>query len=166
MLRVIKYPNKILRQKAKPVVDFDDDLKNLAEQIAELMHEDDGIGLAALQVDKNKRLFVVGNKTGSGYQAYVNPEISFFSKAKQVEEEGCLSLPLIFGLVSRAKKIHLKYQDLQGKVHKEKIKGFPAVVIQHELDHLDGVLFIDRAEKITQGEHLLENLKKSDVKTS
>ena len=166
MLKVIKYPNKTLRQKAKPVVDFDDDLKNLAQQMADLMHEDDGIGLAAPQVNINKRLFVIGDKLGNGYQAYVNPEISFFSKAKQVEEEGCLSLPLIFGLVSRAKKIHLKYQDLQGKVHKEKIKGFSAVVIQHELDHLDGVLFIDRAEKITQGENLLENLKKSDAKTS
>lgn len=75
-------------------------------------------------------------------------------------EEGCLSLPKIFGLVRRAKKIHVKYQDADGLSHKEKLSGLEAIVLQHELDHLDGILFIDRAENITKGQDILDSLKK------
>jgi peptide deformylase len=159
MLNIVKYPNKILRQIAKPIAVFDDDLAKLAANMAEVMYADDGIGLAGPQIDLSKRILVIGHSDGKSYKVYINPEITFSSKDFISTEEGCLSLPKIFGLVSRAKKIRLKYQDLTGKVHKEKAKGFPAVVLQHEIDHLNGVLFIDRASEITQGQDILDQLK-------
>ena len=156
MLKIVTHPNKVLRQIAKPIANFDDDLKKLAQDMAEIMHDDDGIGLAAPQVGLSQRLIVVGDN--HGHKAYINPEITYTSKNTAVTEEGCLSLPKIFGLVERPKKIHLKYQDLTGKIYKEKIKGFTATVIQHEIDHLNGILFIDKASEITQGQDILEQL--------
>lgn len=159
MLKIAKYPDPILRKTAKPISDFNDDLKKLAADMAEAMYNDDGIGLAAPQISQSLRLVIVG--TGHGqYMAYVNPEISFFSKEKISTDEGCLSLPKIFGTVVRSKKIHIKYYDLNGKLKKEKIKGMGAIVLQHEIDHLNGILFIDRAEKIIEGQELLDSLKK------
>jgi len=159
MLKIAKYPETILRKSSKPIRDFNADLKKLAEDMAKIMYEDDGIGLAAPQVSLSQRLIVVGSEKGKDYNAYVNPEITFNSKDKATNEEGCLSLPKIFGLVTRAKKIHIKYQDLDGKVHKEKKSGLEAIVIQHEIDHLDGILFIDRATKIVRGQDILDELK-------
>lgn len=158
MLNIAKYPDPILRQTAKPVADFNDELKQLADDMAKVMYEDDGIGLAGPQVSKSMRILVVGLGHGK-YKTYVNPEITFLSKDKHSNEEGCLSLPRIFGKVTRPKKIHIKYQDLDGKVVKEKVKGMDAIVLQHEVDHLDGILFIDRVEEITQGQEILDELK-------
>lgn len=162
MLKIAKYPDPILRKTALSVSkgDFNDDLKKLSEEMAKAMFEDDGIGLAGPQVSESKRIIIVGDGKGDHYDVYINPEISFFSPDKHVNEEGCLSLPGIFGNVSRSKKIHIKYQDLEGNIIKEKVKGLKAIVIQHETDHLDGVLFIDRAEKITKGQDILDSLKK------
>lgn len=159
MLKIITYPNPNLRKTSKKIEVFDDNLKKLASEMAEIMFQDDGIGLAAPQIDKSVRLIVVGNENGHDYKVYVNPEISFSSKNKELNEEGCLSLPKIFGLVRRPKKIHVKYQDLNGQIMKEKLTGLPAVVFQHELDHLDGILFIDRAEEITKGQDILDSLR-------
>ena len=159
MLKIVTYPQTILRRSAKEITDFKAELKTLATEMAKIMYEDDGIGLAAPQVSISQRLVVIGQKDGKSWQAYVNPEITFFSKDKSVNEEGCLSLPKIYGLVKRPKKIHLKYQDLDGIWHKEKIKDFSAIVLQHEIDHLNGILFIDRAEKITHGQEILDELK-------
>jgi len=154
MLKIAKYPDAILRKTAKPVSQFNDDLKKLADDMAKVMYQDDGVGLAAPQVSISQRIFVVGLGDGK-YKVYINPEITFYSKDKAVNEEGCLSFPDIFGDVTRPKKVHIKYQDLDGKKYKEKLKGFEAIVVQHEFDHLNGVLFIDRAEKITRGQALL-----------
>lgn len=159
MLKIATYPQQILRQVAKEVKVFDQELKDLSLAMAKIMYEDDGIGLAAPQVSISKRLIVVGNRDGKSFKAYVNPEITFFSKDKCVNEEGCLSLPKIYGLVQRAKKIHIKYQDLDGNVQKEKIKDFNAIILQHEIDHLNGILFIDRVSKITHGQEILDTLK-------
>ncbi|RJQ33948.1 peptide deformylase [Candidatus Parcubacteria bacterium] len=160
MLKIAKYPQAILRKTAKPISDFNAELKKLAVAMAEVMFADDGIGLAGPQVSQSQRIIVVGDGKGDHYDVYVNPEITFASKEKDTSEEGCLSLPGIFGNVSRPKKIHVKYQDLDGKVVKEKVKGLKAIVIQHEVDHLDGILFIDRAQKITKGQDILDTLKK------
>jgi peptide deformylase len=159
MLKIAIYPQPILRQTAKEITAFNQELKDLAVEMAKIMYEDNGIGLAAPQVSISQKLVVLGDKDNKSFTAYVNPEITFFSRDKVVNEEGCLSFPKIFGLVKRSKKIHLKYQDLDGKLHKVKIKDFTAVVLQHEIDHLNGVLFIDRVEKITEGQDLLEALK-------
>ena len=165
MYKIAKYPEAILRKTAKPVAEFNAELKKLADEMSQIMYQDDGIGLAGPQVSQSKRIIVVGLGSNK-YKAYINPEITFFSKDKTSTEEGCLSLPKIFGMVTRPKKIHLKYQDLQGKIIKEKIKGIDAVVIQHEVDHLNGILFIDRVSKITQGHDILDKLKKQlDDKT-
>ncbi|MBT4349416.1 peptide deformylase [bacterium] len=159
MLKVIKYPNTILRKTAKPIVDFNDTLAKIATDMAEVMFADKGVGLAGPQVGIQQKIILAGNRKNHDYQAYINPKITFSSKSTEIGEEGCLSLPKIFGLVTRAKKIRVKYQDLTGKVHKEKFKGFPAIILQHEIDHLNGVLFIDRATEITQGQDILDQLK-------
>ncbi len=159
MLKISKYPDPILRKRAKIITNFDQALFDLAENMASIMYQDDGIGLAAPQVSESLRLIVVGNEAAQGYKVYVNPEITFRSKDTGISEEGCLSLPKIFGLVRRAKKIHVKYQDLSGKVFKEKLAGLEAIILQHEFDHLEGILFIDRAEKITRGQEILDSLK-------
>jgi len=159
MLKITTYPQSILRRTAKEVEVFNQELKDLATDMAKAMYEDDGIGLAAPQVSISKRLVVLGDKDGKSFKAYVNPDITFCSKDKSVNEEGCLSLPKIYGLVQRAKKIHIKYQNLDGQWQKEKIKDFNAIILQHEVDHLNGILFIDRASKITQGQDLLDVLK-------
>ncbi len=160
MLKIVKYPDPFLRRTAKVVTDFNDDLKKVILEMVEAMYQDDGIGLAAPQIGSQQRLIVVGNSQEKNYHVYINPEISFFSKNKELGEEGCLSLPQIFGLVRRAKKIHVKYQDINGSVNKVKLSGLDAIVLQHELDHLDGILFIDRAESITKGQDILDSLKK------
>jgi peptide deformylase len=160
MLKIVKYPDSFLRRTAKKVVVFDNELIKLSEEMAEIMYQDDGIGLAAPQIGSQQRLIVVGNNQEKKYHVYINPEISFFSKNKELNEEGCLSLPKIFGLVRRSKKIHIKYQDLDGHAHKDKLSGLDAIVFQHELDHLNGILFIDRAEEITKGQSIFDNLKK------
>lgn len=159
MLKIAIYPQPILRRTAKEVKVFDQELKDLATAMAKIMYEDDGIGLAAPQVSLSQRMIVIGDRDGKSFKAYVNPEITFCSKDKSVNEEGCLSLPKIYGLVKRSKKIHVKYQDLDGKWLKEKIKDFNAIILQHEVDHLNGILFIDRVSKITQGQDLLDALK-------
>ena len=109
MFKIAKYPDSILRKTAReiPQGDFNDDLKKMADDMAKVMYEDDGIGLAAPQVSHSIRLIVIGLGHGE-YKTYANPEITFFSKEKTTTDEGCLSLPKIFGNVVRPKKIHIK----------------------------------------------------------
>ncbi|MDQ5938819.1 MAG: peptide deformylase [Patescibacteria group bacterium] len=159
MLKIVKYPDPFLRRTAKKVTDFNDDLKKVVLEMVEAMYQDDGIGLAAPQVGISQRFLVIGKGDNKSHEVYINPEITFFSKNKELGEEGCLSLPQIFGLVRRAKKIHVKYQDINGLTQKVKLSGLDAIVLQHELDHLDGILFIDRAEEITKGQDILDSLK-------
>ncbi len=157
MLEIITYPAKILRTVARPVVVFDDNLANLAANMAEAMLAADGVGLAAVQVDQDLSLFVKREKD-KDYKVFVNPKITYYSSDKEMSEEGCLSIPGVFGILPRSKKIHLKYQDLAGKTHKETIKGFAAIVCQHEVDHLNGVLFVDHVNQLTKGSELWEKM--------
>lgn len=137
---------------------FDDGLRLLSVQMSEAMFSAKGIGLAAPQVNQSIRLMIVA--TGKEkYRVYINPEIIEKSQTTKVGEEGCLSIPNVYGNVERAKKIKVKYQDLNGQWHTDKASGLEAVVIQHEVDHLDGVLFIDRTNDIVQGAELLNNIK-------
>lgn len=153
---IFKYPEPILRKTAKTISVFNDELKQLAQDMVAEMYKSDGVGLAAPQVGISQRLIVVNH--GKEARVYINPEITYFSPDKKVGEEGCLSLPNIFGLVKRSKKIHLKYQDINGQVIREKIKGLDSIILQHEVDHLNGILFIDRAEKIVKGQDILDSL--------
>lgn len=155
-LKTIKIPNKILRQKAQ-VLDLAEvgkpEFQEFLDKFIITMKTEDGIGLAAPQVGIGQRFFAVAMENGA--QIFINPKILFRSWLKEIDEEGCLSVPEVFGLVKRPKTIIVQAFDRQGKKFTMKAKGLAARVIQHEYDHLNGVLFIDKVKKITQGQEKL-----------
>ena len=138
--------NKILRQKSKEVIQFNKELSDLIKDMKKIMEDNNGIGLAAIQVGIPKRVIVceVNNK----FYSFINPVLVKSSPATSIMEEGCLSLPGIFGEVERPEKITIKAMNSRGKTRKVKAFGLLARVIQHEMDHLDGILFIDKAKNI------------------
>jgi peptide deformylase len=138
---VVKYGDPVLREKCTPVTTFNDDLAELVERMGEIMRDANGCGLAAPQVGITQRLFVYD--IGDGIHAVVNPKITR-SKGEQIGEEGCLSLPGLQGEVPRYNEIIVKGVDQFGKSIRIKAEEFEARVIQHEIDHLDGILFIDQ----------------------
>lgn len=147
-LSIVKYPDPVLRAPNAIIDCFDDSLRRLAEEMFEVMYEDDGVGLAAPQVGVNVRMMVF-NETGEKDRrdaevVLVNPRIISSSKDKRVFEEGCLSFPKIYGDVVRPGKVRVKAQDLSGKSFFINIDKFPARIFQHEYDHLQGTLFCDR----------------------
>ncbi len=156
-LTLITVPQPILRHKAKAITTVSADIRILAEQMMVAMHEFKGVGLAAPQINHSIRLIVVTDGK-DGAIPMINPEITFSSKEKMVSEEGCLSVPEVFGTVKRSAKIRYKYTDLNGKKVIGKAKNFEAIVIQHEVDHLNGILFIDKAESIIEGRKKLDTL--------
>jgi peptide deformylase len=152
MLTLVTHEKKELRQPSQPVDVFDADLATLACDMNEIMIAAHGIGLAAPQIGKNIRLIVVKEgETGSAYRAYANPVITFYSRTMTASEEGCLSVPGVYGFVSRSTKVRFTYQDLDGTKHRAKAQGMDAIVLQHEVDHINGTLIIDRDFHVTQG---------------
>jgi len=144
-LKIITIPNPTLRRKAKPVKDVKDpEIQKLIKEMAVTMKEEDGVGLAANQVGKLKRIVTVLLK--DSVLVLVNPQITSSSRKKEVDNEGCLSVPEKFAPVKRSCKIKVKALDSQGKKLRLVAQGLLARVIQHECDHLDGVLFIDKLE--------------------
>lgn len=145
-MKIIAYPHPTLRHKSKPLRRVDDNLHEIVREMFELMYEAKGVGLAANQVDLPFRLFVVNLEAerGKGEElVFINPIVSH-PKGSEEHEEGCLSLPGLYGQVVRPKQVHLTAYNLQGDEIETIATGLFARVIQHELDHLDGVLFIDR----------------------
>jgi len=138
--------NPILRQKSKFVEHLTKEVRDLIIQMKKIMENDNGVGLAAPQINVSQRIIIcnVDNK----FYSFINPEIVKSSKETSSIEEGCLSLPNIYGEVERPEKIILKAIDSDGKKIKLKVFGLLARVIQHEIDHLDGILFIDKAKNI------------------
>lgn len=149
ILDILTNPNPKLRIESEKIdlekIKSKDFLKFCAN-MEETMKEKDGIGLAAPQVGENYRLIVVNSK--DDILCMINPEIKNKSLLKEWDEEGCLSLPNIFGKVKRHKSIKCFYVDKKGNEQKLSAKGLLARVIQHEIDHLDGILFIDKAKDI------------------
>ncbi len=145
-MKIRIYGDPVLRQKAENVAAFDGDLKALAEEMAATMREAEGLGLAANQVGRFLNLFVLDweaiGKPG-GWQAFVNPRILDASGDRLVEE-GCLSLPGIREELTRFEKVRLSAQDLAGNSFEIEAEGLVAQAFQHEVDHLAGILFIDR----------------------
>ena len=146
---VLTFPDPFLKKQAKPVTEFGASLKKLADDMAEAMYENAGIGLAAPQVGEGLRMFVADlsycgpdSETDKNPVAYCNPVIKD-GKGKIVLEEGCLSVPEFRAEVERFEEITLEYQDLNGNPHSIHAEGLFAVCIQHEADHLIGKLFID-----------------------
>ena len=146
-MRVVKYPHPTLRHKSRPLRRVDADLKKTIAEMLDLMYQDKGIGLAANQVDLPYRLFVMNVESDPKAKdrefVFINPVIS--KRRGTVEnEEGCLSFPEIYAPVRRSEKIVLSAYDLSGKEIHYELNGLFARAAQHEADHLDGVLFIDR----------------------
>lgn len=146
LIPVIKIGHPSLRQTAIPVEKFDQELATLVDNMVETMRISEGIGLAAPQVNIMLRLFVIDRKLINEEweaQVYINPEI-IDAQGLESYEEGCLSIPGIRAEVDRPFKIWVKYQTIEGKPIEEEMEGLLARVFQHEYDHLDGILFIDR----------------------
>ena len=140
------YGDPVLRKKALPVEAFDDDLRTLVEDMFELMFEADGIGLAALQINVSRAFLIIGmprENQEAERLFYANPEI-LETRGESAFEEGCLSVPDIREEVIRPEWIRLRYQDIKGQEQELETDGLLARVLQHEIDHLNGILFVDR----------------------
>ena len=144
--KILEYPDPILREKTTPIATFDEQLRQLAADMAETMYEAPGIGLAAPQIGRSVKFIVVDiskDKEEIGaYLSMANPVITAH-EGHQLDEEGCLSVPELTANVKRYKKITVSYQDLNGQAREMTVEDRFAVVLQHEIDHLNGILFID-----------------------
>ena len=143
-LKILEFPNPNLRKIAVPVTSFDNDLKCLIDNMFETMYEANGIGLAATQVDVHKRLLVLDvSEERNDPKVFVNPTIDVIESDLADYDEGCLSVPGFYETVSRPKKIKVSAQDKEGSRFEIEADGVLSVCIQHEIDHLDGKLFVD-----------------------
>ena len=159
ILNIVKHPDDILRRKARPVETFDAELQQLINDMVETMRAAPGVGLAAPQVNVPLRVAVVefgeepdeeanGNPPEKKLFTLVNPEITRLSTEVETASEGCLSIPGIVGDVERAVTVTVKAQNRRGQPLKVKASGWLARIFQHEIDHLNGVLFIDKVLKL------------------
>lgn len=143
ILDVLKFPDERLRTIAKPIKNVDSSIKKLIKDMLETMHDENGIGLAATQVDVHKRLVVLDvSEKQDNPQIFINPEITHM-EGKTISEEGCLSVPNNYAKVERAEKISVTALDENGLSFSIEAEGLLAICIQHELDHLQGKLFVD-----------------------
>jgi peptide deformylase len=145
--QVVRFGDPVLKSKAQSVTVFDDALREEIERMGSLMHDSLGIGLAANQVGRLRRLLVYRVEDDSPIQALVNPELEWSSKDTEVFEEGCLSLPRVHVDVERPIHVRVRARDAAGEPVLVEASGLEARVIQHEMDHLDGVLILDRAPR-------------------
>ena len=154
--KIITVPNPFLRKQSKPIKKIDKKIERLVDDLidtAKAAEEPKGVGLSAIQIGKPIRVFVI--KKGKKFIPFINPKITWQSKKmhSQVLEkeklfmEGCLSVPSYYGFVDRPYVVKLKWQDLEGKTHQEKFEGKESAFVQHELDHLNGIIFVDRVLK-------------------
>tara|TARA_Y100000766_G_scaffold127030_1_gene109169 strand:+ start:164 stop:688 length:525 start_codon:yes stop_codon:yes gene_type:complete len=149
--KIVIEPDPILREKSKTLETVDNELRTLLDDMLETMYAAPGIGLAAVQVGILKRLIVIDiskNEEKKNPLFLINPEIVFRSKKTSIYEEGCLSLPGHFAEIERPAECHIKFIDYGGKKKELKASGLLATCIQHEVDHLDGILFIDYLSKL------------------
>ncbi|MFN3984597.1 MAG: peptide deformylase [Rhodocyclaceae bacterium] len=143
LLPILRYPDPRLHTRATPVDEVDDVIRTLVADMAETMYEAPGIGLAATQVNVHKRVVVIDiTEDKSGLMAFINPEI-VERRGEQVCEEGCLSVPGIYEKVSRSEWVKLRALDTQGRPFELETDGLLAVCVQHEIDHLDGKVFVE-----------------------
>jgi peptide deformylase len=182
---ILEVPDPRLKTVSQPVETFDDDLRTLVEDMFETMYAAPGIGLAAIQVGVPRRVLVIDlqepdenaqpedchveacdhdhQPVKRNPRVFVNPEILDPSDEHSVYQEGCLSVPDIFAEVERPATIRARWQDLDGNVHEEAMEGLMATCLQHEMDHLEGILFIDHLSRLKRQMALkkLEKLRKA-----
>jgi peptide deformylase len=148
---ILSIPDKRLRLKSEPVKAIDAEVRKLVEDMFETMYAAPGIGLAAIQIGVATRVVTMdlaGKEETPEPKVFINPEIVSASETKSVYEEGCLSIPEYYEEVERPQKVKVKYLDLDGKEHEVEADGLLATCLQHEIDHLNGVLFIDYISKL------------------
>jgi peptide deformylase len=148
---IIKIPDKRLRLKSEPVEKIDSGVKKLVEDMFETMYDAPGIGLAAIQLGIAKRVVTMDlskKEDETKPLVFINPEVTWSSEEKSTYEEGCLSIPEYYEEVERPAEVKVKYLDLDGKSHEITAKGLLATCLQHEIDHTNGVLFIDHLSKL------------------
>ena len=150
MSEIIIAGNPILKAVAEPVTVFDKKLKFLINDMKKTLYEANGVGLAAPQIAISKRIFVADDGE-SGFEAYINPEWKPDGEETIIDSEGCLSVPNLFGDVERYASVIVKYQDMHGKRKVKKASGLLARCIQHETDHLNGILFIEKDISLHKG---------------
>ncbi|KXO17041.1 peptide deformylase [Peptoniphilus sp. GNH] len=139
-------PDPILRKESRPVEVIDDRIKELIEDMMDTMYADKGVGLAAVQVGVRKRILVIDDREGNVYKM-INPQI-VFHEGSETGLEACLSVPGFQGEVERYKKLRMKFLDENGKEQEVEAEDFLARIMQHELDHLNGVVYTDRADNV------------------
>ena len=148
---ILILPDKRLRLVSEPVKKIDAEVRKLVEDMFETMYDAPGIGLAAIQVGVPKRIVTMDlskKDEDKEQRVLLNPEISWSSDEKKVHEEGCLSIPEFYEEVERPSEVRVKYLGLDGKAHEIEAKGLLATCVQHEIDHLNGVLFIDHISRL------------------
>ncbi len=182
---IIEAPDALLKQVSEPVTAFDDELKTLVADMFETMYDAPGIGLAAIQIGVPLRVLVIDlqpedpdaepeacdhdghhhhhQPTKKEPRVFINPELLEPSEDYIVYQEGCLSVPEIYADVERPSAVRIRWQDLDGKTHEEAMEGLMAICIQHEMDHLEGILFIDHLSRLKRNMALkkLEKLRKA-----
>jgi peptide deformylase len=161
LLGILRYPDPRLHRVAEPVREVDESIRQLVRDMAETMYTAPGIGLAATQVDVHKRVIVIDiSETHDQLLVLINPQI--LDADGQIEcEEGCLSVPGIFDMVTRAERIRVRSLDLQGASFELEASGLLAVCIQHEMDHLEGKVFVEYLSRLKQ-ERIVKKLKKME----
>lgn len=158
LLDIVSIPEQVLRKKARKVTEFGSDLQNLIDGMVETMRQAPGVGLAAPQVNVSSRVIVVefgdeeDEEAPKRLYTLVNPEIIRASTEKEMGIEGCLSIPDFIGEVERNSAVTIKAQNRRGQSVRIKADGWLARIFQHEIDHLEGVLFIDRADRVWKPE--------------
>lgn len=152
ILDIVTYPDPRLQQKCEPVAEMTEEIRRLAADMLETMYAAPGVGLAAPQVGRNIRMLVMdpaAQDEEKRPRVLVNPELTLSGEDLLSEQEGCLSVPLNYRAdVLRKSHVLLRATDLEGNIIEEELTDFPAIVIQHEADHLDGILFIDRISRL------------------
>ena len=144
ILQILEFPDPNLRKTAEPVTVFDEKLEVLIEDMLETMYEAEGIGLAATQVDVHKRLLLIDvSENRDSPQVFINPEIEILEDELSEYDEGCLSVPGFYESVSRPRMVKIMAQDSKGEKFEQVAENILATCIQHEIDHLDGKLFVD-----------------------
>jgi peptide deformylase len=162
VLKVLRYGDPALRRRAAPVGEVTADVRATIADMTETMYDEVGIGLAAPQVGVSLRLIVVADEEGRGVQALLNPAI-VDRGGEATGEEGCLSIPGVFAPVTRAAWVTVEAQDVNGRPLAIRATGLRARVLQHEIDHLDGVLFIDRVDPVTR-DRIKRKIKKEGLR--
>lgn len=163
LLPILRYPDPRLHKVAAPVAQVDDDIRRLIENMAETMYEAPGIGLAATQVDVHRRIVVIDvSEDRAGLMALINPEILERS-GEQVCEEGCLSVPGIYEKVTRAERVKVRALNEKGEPFEFEADGLLAVCVQHEIDHLDGKVFVEYLSPLKLGRIKTKLAKKARI---